>query len=534
MRTSAPFWLAAPCAALLLLFGACDGGGGAEPPDVDPPRQTGGTFAVGLAEPTALAPASSCNESECSTVLGMLHDPVVSIEPESGRLIYNGLAASIESSRSHTVWTVTLNKGRTFHNGEPVNAEAFVRAWNYSQDQKNTQVTAGYLARIKGAGTGDEMSGLRVVNDLTFQVTLDGPFSQFGRMLSYTPAFAPIAKECLNALAACNEHPIGTGPYQMAGEWRHDEGITLKRWSGYRGDQPANADGIEFAIFPTGADAYLDFQNGGVDVLTIAPEIYVEVKGALGDELIEAPTASVTYLGFPTRHAPYDNVDLRRALSLAVDRELIVERSLGRLGLPADDMAALPIPGYREDACRFCVFDVQRANDLLDASGVDPESLTLEMYFPADSGHEQWMEAAARQIEDNLGIAYELKPLEWPQYLQLRDAHELTGPFAVQWSPAYLSLERYLRPLLGTSSDSNHSGYSSFRFEELLGNGDRAAALSTASHFYRQADAVALEELPLVPIWTGAAAVAASDEVSNVRFDVGRDGVALGEVTVAE
>ncbi len=101
------------------------------------------------------------------------------------------------------------------------------------------------MARIEGAGEGKEMSGFSVVDERTFEVTLSGPFSQFGQQMSYAPAFAPIAQECLDDLKACNEEPIGTGPYMMDGPWQHDEAITVTRWADYAGDITGNADTVD-------------------------------------------------------------------------------------------------------------------------------------------------------------------------------------------------------------------------------------------------------------------------------------------------
>ena len=205
-------------------------------PAAEPTGEPGGEYIAEVTEPSFLAPASNCYESECSAILDMINDPLVTTDSESGELVFDGLAESIEPNEDQTVWTVTLKEGREFQNGEPVDAESFARAWNYSQDPKNAQATAGFMSRIQGAGEGKEMAGFKVVDETTFEVTLNGPFSQFGQQMSYAPAFAPMAQECLDDLKACNEEPIGTGPYMMDGPWQHDESITVTKWADYAGD----------------------------------------------------------------------------------------------------------------------------------------------------------------------------------------------------------------------------------------------------------------------------------------------------------
>lgn len=545
MRLKSPYRMTAASAALLLGLAACGGGGtdgggtdGGDSTSTDgggdggTAAASGGEFSTDLTEPTFLAPASNCYESECSAVLQMINDPLVNTNFETGELEFTGLAESIEANEDQTVWTVKLKDGREFHNGEPVDADAFISAWNYSQNPKNAQATAGFMARIEGAGKGAEMSGLKKIDDLTFEVTLSGPFSQFGQQMSYAPAFAPIAQACLKDVKACNEKPIGTGPYQMDGKWRHDQGITVAKWADYQGEAPANADTIDFTMFSTPTAAFRDFQNQGVDVISIAPEVYLQAQAQLGDEIIEEPTASLTYLGFPTTEAPYDNVQLRQALSLAIDRELITDQVLNGLADPSTDIVTPPIPGSRDDACQYCTYDPEQAQTLLEESGVDPESFTLELYFNADSGHEQWTEAAARQIQENLGIDYELKSLEWAQYLEFLDKEEFTGPFRLGWSLDYPSPENYLRPIVGTGGDANYTGYSNEEFDDLLVQGDQAGSLEESFQLYQQAGDIALEEMPIIPMWSGVTAIAASDQVSDVRFDVGEGEIAFGEVVV--
>jgi oligopeptide transport system substrate-binding protein len=536
MRVKTPMRAAAVSAVLALGLAACGGGSSDEGSDTGSgTQQTGGSFSVELTEPSYLAPSSKCYESECSVVLDLVNDPLVSVDPDSGELVFDGLAESIEANEDQTVWTVKLKEGRTFHNGEPVNADALMRAWNYTQNPKNAQDTMGFMSHIEGTGKGNEMSGLKKVDDQTIEVTLSGPFSQFGAMMSYAPAFGPLAEECFNDLKACNEKPIGTGPYQVEGKWRHDEGITLTKWADYKGESTANADTIDFKIFTSPTAELREFQNGNLDLIrTVTPDIYLEAKGVLGDKMIEEASATLTYLGFPTKAKPFDNVKFRQALSMSIDREQIIDKVLNGLGKPATDIPTPPIPGYRDDACKYCTYDPEQAKKLFQESGVDANSTTLELYFNSDAGHDAWVEAAARQIQDNLGINYKLKSTEWAQYLELLDAQKFTGPFRLGWSLDYPSPENYIRPLVGTNGDSNYTGYSNKQLDELLVQGDQAADLEESFTFYQQADDIALEEMPIIPLWSGIAAVGPSDKVDNVRYDVGEGEVALGEVTVVQ
>ena len=487
-----------------------------------------------MTEPSFLAPAQNCYESECSAILDMVNDPLVTTDAESGELIFDGLAESIEPNEEQTVWTVTLKEGRTFQNGEPVDAASFERAWSYSQDPKNAMATAGFLSRIEGAGEGKTMSGFKVVDETTFEVTLNGPFSQFGQQMSYAPAFAPMAQECMDDLKACNEQPIGTGPYMMDGPWQHDESITVTKWSDYAGDITGQADTVVFQMFTNPTAAFRDFQNGNLDVISLAPEVYLEAKGSLGDSIIEEPTATLTYLGFPTTQAPFDNPQVRQAISMSIDRQLIVDQVLNGLAYPSTDIVTPPIPGSRDDACGYCVYDPEQAKQILEESGVSAEGETIQFYFNADAGHDAWVEAAARQVQENLGFDYKLQSTEWAQYLELLDAQDFTGPFRLGWSLDYPSPENYLRPIVGTGGDSNYTGYSNSEVDDLLVQGDEAPSLEEGIQFYQQAGDVALEDMPIIPMWSGGTAIAYSDDIGDVRYDQGDGEIAFKDITVTQ
>ncbi len=540
MSRRIPYKLAAAAAAVALLVTACGGGDdggdtegtGGNQSTANPDQPSGGTYSINLTEPQFLAPSSNCYESECSKVLSAINDPVVSIDRDTGELVYDGLAESITPNDDQSVWTIKLKDGRTFQNGEPVNADKFIQAWNYSSNPKNEQQTAGFMSHIQGAGKGETMSGLKKVDDLTFEVTLTGPFSQFGTVLTYAPAWAPIADECLADVKACNEQPIGTGPYQMDGPWRHDEGITVTKWADYNGEKPGQADTIEFKMFSDMVAAFRAYQGGQLDVLdALEPTIYQEGVNQAGDRMVQTENSSLTYMGFPTKTAPFDNADYRRAVSLSIDRQAIIDAVLNGQAKPSTDIVVPVIPGSRDDACEYCVYDPDQAKEVF-AKTSGSTNDTVELWFNSGSGHEGWVEAIGNSMKNSLGINFKMKGTEWAQYLNLLGAHEFTGPFRLGWSMDYPSPENYIRPIVGTNGDSNYSQYSNKELDALLVKGDQAATTEEAFKYYQQAGDIALSDMPILPLWSGVNTTVWSENVDNVVYD-GMDGqVLIREVTV--
>ena len=172
---------------------------------------------------------------------------------KTGGVVYTGVADSITSEDS-TTWTVILEDGWTFHGGIPVTAQSFVDAWNYTAYSPNGQAASHFFANVAGyedlqAPTDDageligepaakEMSGLAVVDDLTFTVTLGAPFAQWPVTIGYS-AFYPLPESFVEDPEAAGEQPVGNGPFQADEPFEPGVDITLTRYDEYAGENKA-------------------------------------------------------------------------------------------------------------------------------------------------------------------------------------------------------------------------------------------------------------------------------------------------------
>jgi ABC-type oligopeptide transport system substrate-binding subunit len=432
------------------------------------------------------------------------------------------LAASIESE-DNTTWTITLKEGYTFTNGEPVNADAFIRAWNYAADGDNTQNNAYFMSRIAGieesAAGADELSGLAKVDDLTFTVTLSAPFVGFPTIVGYS-GFFPVAEECLADFDACNETPIGNGPYKIEGSWDHNIGITLVRNDDFPEAGWSNPDTIEYRIYSDIGAGYAAFQAGEIDFMyTIPPERYQEIVSTYADTLFEQPSDSFTYVGFPLYNENFQNPQIRQALSMAIDRQAIIDNVFDGRFVPATGLVFPEFAGARTDVCAYCVFDPEAAAALLEEAG-GWQGGTLKLEANAGAGHEVWMQAVGDQLRANLGIEYELAiNLEFPEYLARGEAQEYEGPFRRGWGPDYPFLETYLGPLHATDGSANDQGYSNPDVDALLVEGAAAATLEEAYPIYNQAEDVILEDMPVIPMWFQKVAAIWGENVTSINWN---------------
>ncbi len=525
-----------------LLLASCGGGSGDEGDSGDNTSDgaKGGSFSVSLEEPEAFAPTSACYSSGCSQVINLVWTGLLSVDPESNEQQLQ-MAESIESEDGQN-WTIKLKDGYTFHNGEPVNAEAYKRGWDYAAYGPNATQVGFFFDDVEGFDEmqGDkpkakELSGVKVVDDSTLEVTLKQPFSQFPLVLSYTPAAAPMAEECLKDLKACNEQPIGNGPYQFAEPWQHNQSITLEKYADYSDDATAgNADEIVFKIYADLKTAYRDFQSGNLDIVdSVDPSQRQQAESQYPDQILRAESGSFAYFGIPFYEKAYQDVNVRRALSLAIDRETIIERVLNGDYEPATDVIPGFVPGSRDDACEYCTYDPEKAKELLDeAGGIPGDEVTI--WFNNDGGHEQWVQAMAQGWKQDLGLDFNLKSQPFTPYLKtLGTQSKVDGPYRLGWLPDYPSAENYLDPLYGAGS-SNYGKWSGPRqdeFLDLIAEGNAAPTAEEGVPSYQEAADIILDDMVVIPLWFGKTFILYSTNVDNVAYSP-LDQLLLKDVTV--
>ncbi|MQA79045.1 MAG: ABC transporter substrate-binding protein [Streptosporangiales bacterium] len=521
--------VAALAAAVMLVSftGAC--GGGADEPADD-------TFSVGIGEPTHLIPGN-CQEGNGIAVISGLFEGLVSLESD-GELTYT--AASSVTSKDQRVWTVKLRAGRTFHNGEKVTSQSFVDAWNAAAYAPNEWVNNYFFGNIegyadlnpeKGEPKVKEMSGLEVVDDLTFTVTLDAPFSQFPLTLAYT-GFNPLPKAAFDDLEKFDRAPIGNGPFRMDGTWQHNKTVKLKAYSGYKGTHEPVAGGVEFRIYTKPETAYNDLVAGNLDIYDeIPPSSLRRAEQDLDGRFFTAPSSSFHYLGFPIYDKRFANPDLRHAIAMAIDRKAIVDSIYNGSYRPADSLISPIVPGYRKGACgEWCTFDPVKAKQLLAKAGGWKGPMTL--WLPTDEGYDEEMQAIVNQLRKNLGIEeITFKQQVQAQYLDVLRAHDVTGPYRLDWGMDYPSPQNYLEPLYSSKGSSNRIGYSHESVDALIEQGNRASSIEAGVEFYNRAEDQVLKDMPVAPLYFGQIQAGYSEHVSDVKEDA-LVGIHLWDVTV--
>ncbi len=528
---------AATAAAVTLALAGCSSGGGDDDGGTDGGTDGGGggTVHLGLEQDVDTLLPMDSNVGDNISVLDVVYDGLVRYDPETTEP-YNYVAESVESD-DNKVWTITIKPDLTFQNGEPVDANAFARAWNYAAYGPNAMANNYFFERIEGYDamqgevdddgnvvtepTAEELSGLAVKDDLTLEVTLTAPFAGFSTMLGYT-GFFPIAQACLDDIETCATQPIGNGPFQVD-EWQQGISLTASRWDEYTLDETPAYDTIEWTEY-AGEENWPDFQAGILDVAFPPPaeQAAAAADPSLQERYLESPGAALTYLAFPLyKEGPWQDIEVRKALSMAIDRQGIIDALMPGQRVPADSWVVPDgVPGGEPGTCEWCSFDPDAAKAALDAAGGWPDGETLTIHLGQDETEEALFKAVGDSIQETLGIAYELDPT--PDYFARRGARDFDGAFRANWFPDYPLNENYLAPVYASGDEKNGNtnfGYYGEEFEAAVAAGDQSASLDEAIGHYQDAEAALAQDFPTAPLFFSVNSYYFSERLSNVVLD---------------
>ncbi|MBF9134928.1 ABC transporter substrate-binding protein [Plantactinospora sp. S1510] len=522
-------WTALPLAATLGLA-ACGGGG--DSGDGDP----NATVSIQIAEPQHLIPTNT-NESSGNQVLTALFAPLIKYDAQNKP--YEVAAESVTST-DNVVWTIKLKDGYTFHNGEKVTSDSYINAWNYGAYAPNGQGNSYFFEKVAGYddlqskdpdGEGPQkapepkaktMTGLKKVDDLTFTVTLAKPYTEFKTILGYT-AFYPLPQAAFSSPGVIKDGfedaPIGNGPFKMKGTWQHDAKVEVERYDAYPGDKPKIA-GAEFRIYQQLTAAYADVLSDNLDVdVTVPTENLSNAPTDLGDRFQQSPASSFQFVAFPTFQKEFSKPEVRRAISMAIDRDEITKSIFKDSQISARSFVSPVVAGYRDDTCgEACEFDPAKAKAAYEAAGGPKQ---IKITYNGDGGHKDWVDATCNQLKTNLGV--ECVGAAEPKFADLLtkvDAKQPVGLIRLGWLMDYPSMENYLGPIYTTNGSSNYYGYSNPEFDQLVKEGTAAATPDEAVKKYQQAEDILAKDMPVIPLRFGQNVYAHSTKVKNVEVDL--------------
>jgi oligopeptide transport system substrate-binding protein len=418
------------------------------------------------------------------------------------------IAERWEISEDYRTYTFYLRKDVRFHDGRGVTAEDFKYSWERACDPATGSRTAStYLSDIVGvtdvlAGKAKEISGIRVVDDYELQVRIDAPKSYFLSKMTYPTAFV-VDRANVATGGEWWRKPNGTGPFRL-GEWSEESLLVLERNEDYYGEM-ASVDQVAFQLW--GGVPMRMYETGEIDVTGVSISYIDRVTDEAGpfyQELEVVPELSFTYIGFNTTNPPFDDVNIRRAFTQAIDKDKLVALVYRNLVQRADGILPPGMPGFNDNLAGL-EYDVDKARELIasseygDVSGLPPITMTTSGYGGMIVSY---LEAIIKEWRDNLGVEVTVRQLE-PERFLYHLKEEKDEMFTMGWIADYPHPQDFLDILFRTGDDNNFGEYANAEVDALL---DRAAVEMDSElslELYQQVEQALVDDAACLPLWFG-------------------------------
>lgn len=515
--------------ALALLVAACGDAGDSE--EEEAPGETeeegepaaGGDLIVGTTDSiTSLDPARSYDYYS-SNILFNAGQTLVGFEPGETEVSPMLAAEMPEVSDDGLTYTFALREGVTFHDGSTLDSEDVKFSLERAINMNHPQGAAFLIAGIESIDTPDEQ---------TVVINLGEPNITFLSRLAYTVATivpsdgdyqapdAPVEEEGeveegepVAADEFVNEDFVGTGPYRVA-DVREGESITLEAFEDYWGDPPAN-DRVLVQFFQTSSQMKLALENGEVDIAfrDFSPEEQADLEGNDAIQIVEGDGAFIRYIVLNVTRPPFDDVNVRKAVAAAVDRDRIIEDVF------AGNAEALhsQIPtGFPEYQPYFEQYNDADPSEFID----EPVTVDLwyggERYGPTEPSLAQVLE---RSLEETGLFEVNLNSSEWAQFTQEAWPGEdgQYPAFLLGWYPDYFDADDYIEPFY--QSDGFLGMYSNPEMDDLIVQEQQQtdAASDERREIFDEIQQLAADEAPIIPLFQGVPFVFAQENVQGLE-----------------
>ncbi len=366
---------------------------------------------------------------------------------------------------------------------------------------------------------GGKIKEIVAVDELTVRFSLCKPDPAFMAKVAFIP-FNIQPKEWIDKNGGAGElleKPIGTGPYKIE-SWNRGDSIIFKRNENYWGDK-APVETLVFRWATEGAARLLELQSGTVDYITnVSPDDYEKVEGDDNLQLLYANIPNIFYLAMTNTFEPFNNVKVRQAIAMGIDRQRIVDNFYAEGSEVASHFTPCSIPnGCAGDA--WYEFDAAKAKALLAEAGF-PDGFKTTIYY-RDVFRAYLPEPALvavelqTQLKQNLGIEAEVVVMESGEFIEESNAGRLSGFYLLGWGADYPHITNFLD--FHFSKDNPQFGDPHPTIYETLQKGAQIADPAEAEAVYIEANNAIRELVPMIPIAHGASANAALKTTANAH-----------------
>lgn len=469
-------------------------------------------------------------------------------------------AESVDASDDATQFTFRLRQGLVFSDGSAVDAQGFKRAWERLVDPAGASTSvygespwAYLLTLVDGydalrTGTAGELAGVTCPDAATLQVVLSKPYADFPLLCAH-PALSPVPSAAVEDAESFHAQPVGNGPFTLANAWDGKAAILMERAEGYAspggtdaaaGSDNAADDGgeavarVRFVLNVDASNAYKQLEAGDIDVADVPVEQLESAEKVFGPReeglafpdgchLLSATSMIATYLVLNMAEPPFDRVEVRRALSLAIDREALCEKVFRGSCAPATSVVppCIPVEGQRD--WTYAAYDTERAKQLLEPlypAGEDgSRDLEISLAYSKGGSNAKLADALAEDFKA-VGVSVKTEVSDWDDFvLRYR-----TGDFScgcMNWTPEVPSLDSVLYPLFrsGVAAAGNYARYSNPEVDAALDSARKTVESVARCTLQSQTMVKIAEDVPVIPLTFPLKTIATSPRVKALTLD---------------
>lgn len=447
------------------------------------------------ADPESLDPLQARSEPALN-ILRDLHEGLTTLDA-SGRVI-PGAARSWAVSADGLEWVFELDPAARWSDGRPVHAGDFVLAFQQMAAPAVASPHRELFAAIVGMSGAADGPAVRAEDERTLRIMLDRPTPWLDELLAH-PAASPRRDD------VPPDGKVSSGAFRL-GERVPGSHLLLLRNAAYRAADSVSLDRVRYLSLPDQASELSRYRADELDMTYTVPVSRVPwLQEHVPAELRISPYLAVYFYGFNTRQPPLDDPRVRRALSLAVDRELIAGRVVGAGELPACNLVPPGLPGYAPPRDKLCEqrrsVRLEAARALLAEAGYGADNpLRLEIRYNSGELHDRVAVAVGAFWRDGLGIETDLVREEFRVLLGNVRAGDVTQVYRGSWIADFAQPDSFLG-ILAADSQVNGTGWSDPEYDRLLRAAAAADDAATRMRLLAAAETRLIEAAPLMPLY---------------------------------
>lgn len=468
----------------------------------------------------------------------------IQVDDSGAASLVNNLCKEYTVSEDGLTYSFTLQEGVTFSNGDPLTTNDV--KYTFERMLKDPLcVNTESVDPILGAeavlnGEAEDLEGIEIVDDTHMNITLTSPDASFLYKLA-TPSCsiynAAVTEAAGDQFGIDPAVTIGTGPY-VVDSWEVNTSITLSRNENYWGELP-DVEKVIVSVIPDPSTQSMMFQNGELDLLDLdyldSSVVDSTYKTQYADNLDYGNRLAITYMSMNQNIEPFNDVRVRKAVQMAIDRQALLDAVYSGDGNLEDGIFPQGLVGYNPDLQGTITYDPEGAKALLAEAGY-PDGFTMQ--FDADNSASSSVMLLYQIIQQQLaevGITVTINSMDESSWLDLRSSGEMNS-FIGTWTADYNDPDNFIYTFFGNEEKTKLRSLNYPDTEVMQRVADARAIVDTEERMAEYADLeykIVIENAAWVPLFSRQHLFAVGDNVESfVPFWAGYGDIIYSDVTL--